>query len=304
MRSTLAQRHVRPHRLRLLALTATFGLSACAQPVIDPIDKEGEDPGVLAHFTVAEVAAQLDGASLGNIDGITKDPRTGEIHILTAGGVTTLDPEDGEVLAHYPSRAFFEDPWAPQEPEDDGETFPDPGFTDIASLGDGQFALTLPWEVRQLDVASRTVSEFFCLVPAPIDGPIIERHNDAVTVDLASDRILAAPISIDQNGGDVLDNPLVRYRAHDGELLGAADLSQHGVVAGGAAFERSTETLLLFEGARVLGVSLEGEARFDVELGEVENAEGATIDHERGLLYVADAADFEVRVFDLADLLP
>lgn len=254
-------------------------------------------------------AVSLDGAVVDALAlrGLSRDPSSGNVHVLAEGsGIIELD-EAGDVVTRFNvnERGLLDLP-----------------YRDIASLGDGRFLLIADNEGYLYDALTEQHRVHFCVEPgfvecfdengnlidennngtcdwdeAPVPGrepgiplePVIVQRNDALA--LVGGEVVAAPRFYEQ--GARVEASLRSYNIATGEPTGAVDLSALPIEltglapAAGALVGVGRDRLVRFDtaGIEVARAVLEG----------VGDAAGVIADGDDGLLVLDAAARTIVR---------
>ncbi len=183
---------------------------------------------------------------------------------------------------------------------------PDPGmvvrppYTDLVAVGTNRFAITAIGDGYLLDVAARTMQQYFCYLP---DGlpPDYDQRTDAITYDPVGDRIYAQPRTFD-GAGELMASQLASYLPATGVDLDWQDLPLD-TVAGGLVKLPDTAGVVLGIGARLQ----QWEGRGLVDLADlsahgITDITGLALDAKAGTLLVVDGPSDAILELPLADL--
>ncbi|MCA8943389.1 MAG: hypothetical protein KDB80_12570 [Planctomycetes bacterium] len=169
--------------LKLAPLPALFLVAACGGGGSTPA--ESIDPAVQpvrVDLTTA-VPNQVGGPAPA---GITVDPDTGEIYYLDArGGILRFDPIDQSFELVADARELY-------------VVSPQSDFTDIAAMGNGDFAITAMNDGFLFDLDDRSIRQHFCYVPGWViedPRPLIQLTN-SVAWDAVDRKLIAQPITM------------------------------------------------------------------------------------------------------------
>lgn len=271
---------------KLSTVVATFALSlpaftGCTAEPLGPIEPLDPRPDLATEVRLVDLDAQIEVTR-----GVSIDPRTGDFVFLTDEGILHVNRQGQETFRHD---------------IEDGIFIPEFGFAvdtltfgDIASLGDGTYALPMENMVRRYDPETNEASDYFCLEPG---FEFQQMQNDAITLNLADNEIFATPRIME--GDQIVSNSLVQYRASDAELEVAEALSD-SIHPQGIALDKSTNQLIAVEGRRAHILTRAGEFVSTVELDGVRNASGAAIVADEDLLFVLDDATATLVAFQLS----
>jgi hypothetical protein len=178
------------------------------------------------------------------IVGVAVSPETGAIHVLDAwDGVYAVEDGTLKLVA------------SPTVLERDGEDLRP--FTDLVSLGDDQFAVTVRNDGLLLDLAAQTTRQHFCYLPgSDLDWEPqqpVSQLTHAVAYDPVSDVIFAQPQTF---VGRSLDSAQVGIydRTAGGQPEGWFELRRDDVAATGMIWDATR--LVLAEGSRLSTYSL------------------------------------------------
>ena len=169
----------------------------------------------------------------------------------------------------------------------------DYGFTDLAVLDDGSFALTANQEAWRYRPTAQTVESYFCFVPE--ESPIVQ-ENQAVAYDQASGLLYVAPARWDSSTGEnqLLSIRHETYTAADAAWQWAYDVTATGIVARGMAWDTNGVCLWIASGAELHRFTAEGVLETTVSLEGVTDAQGIVVDSDH--LAVLDRPTGAVRV--------
>lgn len=250
----------------LSALLVGGALAGCAtEPAAPPI----------AQFSLAQL-----GQGPLHATGVSRNLATGHLWFLVPGTGLVAATAAGEHVATLPFN----------------QEFVDYGFTDVAVIEDGSFALTANGEAYRY-VPGQGVTSYFCLVPGWEE---ITMENQAVTLDPTTGRIYVAPAYYDTSGATVQARFEV-YASADGSYVDGVDVLPSGVIAQGLAYDATLGKLWAVEGNTIYRFAMSGAIEASAQLGGVGRATGLSLID--GQLLVLDGADDEVRLFDRATLL-
>jgi hypothetical protein len=218
--------------------------------------------------------------------GVTADPSTGELFVLDASrGLYRFQIGEAPELV-YDVRD------APLLPS---------AFTDVAALGDGQFALTVVNDGFLLDLASGTLSQHFCDFPdrppeEPAlsvseqyarEGVAVRQHTEAVAFSKEHGLLYAQPQTIDEQTNAVLGSELAAFDAFTGEDLTWVSLPDSGLQAGGMVALGENVLLGFPEQLWLVGNETSVMVASNADLG-ISRVDGMTLS-SRNTLIVLDA---------------
>jgi hypothetical protein len=164
-------------------------------------------------------------------------------------------------------------------------------FTDVASLGNNQFALTARSFGYLLDLDAGTLTRFFCYVPPMMDEEMFDQSTLSLGLDPVSGVLYSQPQTLDlMNGEQVVASQVGRFDAVQGADLSWFDFRDTSFLAGGLAVLDS-DTLLLGVGSRLFRYGFEGDPVADADLRSlgVASIDGMAMDAGTGTLLVVDA---------------
>jgi DNA-binding beta-propeller fold protein YncE len=269
---------------------AALVTAACLAPEPfepDPTDPTPVDP-VLPDPTPREPLDRVDLSALApeayGVEGVAVDADGGVLVLLSGQGLLTLNAS-GELVS---TRDFYT------------EGFDDYGYSDLDVLPDGRIALAAPNEVVVYDAATQLVSSYFCLEPGFEEIVMV---NQSVAVDVANDRVFAAPVFYDSTIG--FTNPETAFHSRysiDGAFISQVDVRSTTVVAEGLAFDTTRDRLLAVDGDTLSIFRGDGSVERSVLLSGITDASGLAIDAVGGHLYVTDRADLELRRYALDEI--
>jgi hypothetical protein len=181
------------------------------------------------------------------LTGVTRDPLDGTIYVL--------DPLVGiyQVGASEAALVFAVGSIVPEGGAPVGE------FSDVAAMGAGRFALTVPNEGYLLDVNAGTMWSHFCYLPnEPVaftssisleleaQGIAVWQQTDSLAYDIFTGAIFAQPQTLGVNGNEVYGSELANFNELTGEPLGWLLLGTTVTRAGGLAL--TLDEVLLGQG--------------------------------------------------------
>lgn len=170
----------------------------------------------------------------------------------------------------------------------------DQGYTDLAWLADGSYALAGNGVVFKYRPDTAELGSYFCLEP---EMPTEYSENKAITVDAADGRIFAAPARYRYEPGvppALLKIQHVSYTIRDGVFVSAADVAASGVIAEGIAWVPQTQELLAVQGHQLYTFDLQGRLRSTQSLEGIGHGSGLAYDADSDRLWVTDSDDLEV----------
>ncbi|MEM7678901.1 MAG: hypothetical protein AAF449_23215, partial [Myxococcota bacterium] len=173
---------------------------------------------------------------------------------------------------------------------------PQSDFTDFVSIDEGQFALTAMNDGFLYDLATQTLSSYFCYVPGFIDdlpggdGEVFQL-TESVTYDPDANLMFAQPQTFNTaNPNVVLLSQIGRFEMSGGEGFGWVDAPDLNFRAGAMAAVGNGE-LMLAEGSRLLRVdATTGAVNGQVDLAEfgLQNVHALTYDRSTQSLLAID----------------
>lgn len=273
---------------KLSSLVATFALpltiaTGCATEPLGPIEPLEPRPDLVTEVRLTDLDPQIEVTR-----GVSIDPRTGDFVFLTDEGILHVNRLGQETFRHDIEEGIF---------------IPEFGFAvdtltfgDIASLGDGTYALPMENMVRRYDPETNEASDYFCLEPG---FEFQQMQNDAITLNLADNEIFATPRIME--GDQIISNSLVQYRASDASLAVAEALSD-SIHPHGIALDKATDQLIAVEGNRAHILTRAGEFVSTVDLDGVSNASGAAIIADEDVLFVLDDTTATLVAFRLSTI--
>jgi hypothetical protein len=235
---------------------------------------------------VAAVVREYDLSALaGPITGVTIEPETGRRVVVT---------QNGYLYELGASEPIGQLPAAPAEI----------GYTDIAALGGGRFALSTMSDGYLFDLATGELTPHFCYEPGWFEeqdpaNPRVQLSMALAHVN-AEGRIYAQPRTIEDGGqGAVTESFIASYDEAGGEDLTWWGLPDPNFEAGGmAAIESGADTeLLLAWGPTLYRFGAEsGELRAMADLSgrSISFVTGLAIDREAETILVVDGSDGRV----------
>jgi hypothetical protein len=163
----------------------------------------------------------------------------------------------------------------------------DYGFTDLAVLDDGSFALTANQEAWRYRPNAQVIESYFCFVPE--SDPIVQ-ENQAIAYDRDSGLLHVAPARWDSSTGvnQLMSIRLETYTAADAAWQTAHDVTATGIVARGMAWDVSATCLWIASGDELHRFSREGVLETTIALDGISDAQGVLVDGDQ--LVVLDGA--------------
>ena len=240
--------------MRLLPLLTLPLLVACEGPRERRIDPPKPNPITVQN--TSSLRTQLDAEDV-QITGITVDPNDGTRYVLDASrGLFELTEEGAVMIAHLEQLQTWDRPLAS-------------ALTDVASLGDGKFAMTAANDGFLFDLNEGTFEQHFCYVPGEIIDDYaptpIQQLTRSLTYDPKSNRMYAQPQTFaNDTTGEVLRSQIGTFELTGGEGFGWIELADLDFLAGGLIILEDGSALL-GRGSQLHPFSM-GEARFDEPL--------------------------------------
>ena len=222
-------------RISLLIALGAAALAGCNEPV-EPIGSVDQAIDLREAFGLDDV----------NAVGVTIDPNTEDTYILdSVAGLYRLDGADAELVL---ALADFPEPDVPLRSE----------FTDVASMGNGRFAVLARGDGYLLDTNAGTLQQWFCYEPG-----WMEEQQEQLSLNLAYDPLTDTLYSHAQT---LQDGEVVSAQVGTFDGGGAGDLSwffldDASIESGGAALDEDG-ALLLGSGSTLYRYAL-GETSFD-----------------------------------------
>ena len=154
--------------------------------------------------------------------GITVDPDTGDRYLLdAAAGLFRIDGAQADLVL-----ALADFPAADVPPRSE--------FTDVAALGDGQFAVLARGDGYLLDLDAGTLQQWFCYEPEWME-PEQEQHSLNLAYDPSTDILYSHAQTLQD--GDVVSSQVGTFDAGGAGDLSWFFLDDGALIAGGAALE-------------------------------------------------------------------
>ena len=194
-------------------------LTACSEP----IPQLPDDATVVQRVALHEV---IDGAM---VTGVTVNRDTGEIVVIDAAkGLFTIT---GQRIA---DRSALSPGWEVES------------FTDVVSLGDGQFALTVRNDGLLFDANTGTTTQYFCYLPGWMDETFVQLTN-SLAFDEARGRLIAQPQTYNNN--EITDAEVAEFTLDGGQPTGwhrfkTADFSAGGIAVDGDGLLMAQDSIL------------------------------------------------------------
>lgn len=187
---------------------------------------------------------------------------------------------------------------------------PDPGpeapvrfpVTDIVALGANQFAITAIGDGYLLDTSAMTLVQHFCYVPDSLPEYLVQR-TDALAYDAATDKLLAQPLTFDEQG--VFQYSQVAEYERTTGIDTAWYAAEAHVAATGMIVAPSLGGIVLGQGSHLSIFDRTTQATRDLaDLASygVKSIDGLALDDDGATLVVVDQvvdAVFEIAVVDL-----
>jgi hypothetical protein len=169
----------------------------------------------------------------------------------------------------------------------------DYGFTDLAVLDDGSFALTSSNEAYRYRPAAQVVESYFCFVPE--SEPIVQ-ENQAIAYDQAGGILHVAPARWDTSlpSPDPISVRLEGYTAADAAWQWGHDITATGILARGLSWDQNGDCLWVAAGAELHRFSRGGALEATLPLESVTDAQGVIVDGDR--LAILDGATHTVHL--------
>lgn len=273
--------------IRPLLFACPLLLLACTAPDAPEQEQELEESIVLVDFRQAMDSPSVD------VVGVTIRPDTGQRYVLdSARGIYEVDSQ-GEVSL---VRALSDFPIPDQELQSE--------FTDIASLGGEQFALTARNEGYLLDLGANTLTRHFCYLPDDLDDEEVYQVTHSVTFDSESQQIYAQPQTFSLFDDSVFASSIGQFAQSNGDEQTWYPLEEIDYIAGAIASMGNAElvlaqgdTLRTFDLAHQVlsgGISLEGYSISDIT--------GLAVDASSKSILIVDGASQKLVALPLAVL--
>jgi hypothetical protein len=252
---------IKPASFLLVALS----IGACTDPPKTPP-------------TSAWSLAQLGAGDL-HATGLSIAGNTGNLWLLAPGvGLVEATPQ-GQHVSTIPFDAAFVDY----------------GFTDVAVLADGSFALAAAGEGYRYDRAHGE-SAFFCLVPSPES----RLDNQALAFDAASGAMYVAPAYFDSSN-TLVSASITSYASSDGHFMANVDVMASGVLAQGIAVDHELGRMWVVQHGELYRFTMDGTMDGHTSLAGISEAAGIAL--QDGKLFVLDGTTQTIRVFDRTTVL-
>lgn len=224
-----------------------------------------------------ELAKAL-GSSAVDAVGVTVSPVTGTVYLLDANLGLYSITKDGEFRQVADPAVLYQVPTSSL-------------YTDVASLGNGRFALTAVNDGFLLDLSEGTVRQHFCYVPGSffIGSNPPTQLTRGVAFDAATQRIIAQPITLEPRTLASVNSEVGTFPITGGEGEDWHPIPDSEFLAGGIAVD-GQGTLWLGQGAELHRYDLVTDTiTFDQSLERFEVTEISGMAFDGTELLVIDA---------------
>ncbi|MBX2802470.1 MAG: hypothetical protein KTR31_32620 [Myxococcales bacterium] len=236
--------------------------------------------GCTAELELAEVERiDLEALALGDVQvtGVSVAP-DGQVVVSEQTRGVYARGADGWSQVVSSEQLYAADP-------DDPNLWSTPFLTDVAALGAGRYAVTVPNVGLLYDADTDTSSVHFCYLPGFMDASVVRQHTDSLTYDPQRDLLIANPETLDGDEHVQLD-----LATFDAERGGDLDwLSAKGKERASALAVDTDGSVLLALGERLVRTTLADPEHHEVlgSLG-VSSVPGFAVDPADGTLWFVD----------------
>lgn len=210
--------------------------------VLEPIVEPSTPVALPWTVTREDLSGRLPEGT--KLTGVTRDPLDGALYVLDPlVGIYRIDASQAALV-------FTVGSVVPESGAPVGE------FSDLASMGAGRFALTVPNEGYILDVEAGTMWSHFCYLPnepSPTSSSIslnleaqgiaVFQQTDSLAYDILTGSIFAQPQTLGVDGSEAYGSELANFNETTGEPLGWLLIDAPVTRAGGLALTQD-EVLL------------------------------------------------------------
>ena len=271
--------------LRLTSFAAlALALAACGG------SSGGRTPAPTLPVEVINLEAALGSSNIDPV-GVTVSPTTGEVFLLDANLGLYSVTESGIFRLVAGAATLY-------------VAAPISGYTDVASLGGGKFALTAMNDGYLLDLATNSIQQHFCYVPGFLFSPtnIPDQLTLSVAFDPITERILVQPLTLDAGTLNSINSEVGTFPLSGGVGRDWHPLLDPEFLAGAIAVD-STGMLWLGRGAELYRYDLTTDTMtFDQRLDGYPVTEIAGLAFDRDRLLVVDAPSRSLLRIPLAQL--
>ena len=192
---------------------------ACSEPI----------PDLPADATVVQRIALNEVIKGATVTGVTLDRDSGQIVVMDA--VKGIFSIEGDLIA---DRNALNPGWEVG------------AFTDVVSLGEGQYALTVRNDGLLFDANSNTTTQYFCYEPGWMEEPL-EQLTHSLAYDENRGRLIAQPQTL--NNGEITDAEVAEFNLDGGQpsgwhLFETADFSAGGIAVDGDSLLLAQDQIL------------------------------------------------------------